>query len=149
MKKIIDSIVEIPRGSTYKYELDEETGQLYIDRPLPSPLPYNYGFVPDTLYEDGDPLDVCIIGDPIVPKALVRVEVVGAFLCDDNGDKDDKIVAKVVGEELPLPLFTHLDVVCDYLETYKEGFKVLNFVGAEDAMKIVQESLVNEQDPRT
>ncbi len=54
----VDAIVEIPYGSMYKYEVDKETGQLTIDRPLLSPLPYNYGYIPNTLHGDGDPLDV-------------------------------------------------------------------------------------------
>lgn len=135
----VDAIVEIPHGSYYKYEIDKKTGQLVIDRPLPHPLPYNYGYVPNTLHEDGDPLDICIIGThPIVSLTKVSVVILGAFKCIDNGESDDKLVAAVVGEHFSL-LEQELakGAIRHYLSTYKEGFEVKEWVGPEEAYQIV------------
>lgn len=137
-----EAVVEIPFGSMYKYEVDKETGELTVDRPLPAALPYNYGFIPDTLYRDGDPLDVCIIGKhPIFPLTRVQIKVLGAFICDDNGDADDKLVAVVVGDNFSeIKLSVHLQEIRDYLSSYKDGFEVLNFVEATEAYDIFLDS---------
>lgn len=152
----IDAVVEIPLGSYFKYEVDKKTGQLTIDRPLPSPLPYNYGFVPNTLHGDGDPLDICIITDgPIYPLTKLKVTLLGAFKCIDNGESDDKLVAIVKGtEDFALlgwdrisTLEQHKRAISHYLSTYKEGFIVNEFVGPEEAYEIVMkdiESFIHE-----
>ena len=82
----VQAIVEIPHGSLYKYEVDKTSGSLVVDRPLPVPLPYNYGYIMGTVHDDMDPTDIAIIGDyPIYPLTKVRVNVLGAFKCTDNG----------------------------------------------------------------
>src|SRR5271166_4032705 len=96
----IDGVVEIPFGSMFKYEVDKVTGLLTIDRPLPVALPYNYGYVPNTLHADGDPTDICIIDIyPIQSLTRVKLILLGAFICTDNGCSDDKLVAVVKGNE--------------------------------------------------
>lgn len=141
----VTATVEIPLGCSYKYEVCKETGLLLVDRVLPSPIPYNYGFSPKTLYKDGDPIDVCILGlSPIQPLAQVRVSILGAILCDDNGETDDKLVGVVVGDNTyDWEVDWALSFAKDYLSTYKPGFKVLDYVGPEKAYKIYQWSKEN------
>jgi inorganic pyrophosphatase len=94
-------IVEIPKGSKNKYELDKPTGLLKVDRVLFSAVHYpaNYGFVPRTLEEDGDPADVLVLGqDAIVPLALVTSRAIGGFEMRDEHGVDAKIIAVHVND---------------------------------------------------
>ena len=95
------AIVEIPQGSKNKYELDKKTGLLKVDRVLFSAVHYpaNYGFVPRTLEEDGDPVDVLVLGqEPIVPLALVEARAIGGFEMRDEHGVDTKIIAVHVND---------------------------------------------------
>jgi inorganic pyrophosphatase len=88
--------IEIPAGSKNKYELDKPTGALILDRILytSTHYPQNYGFIPHTLSEDGDPLDVLVISsEPIVPLALTLAYPIGILEMDDTGELDEKIIA--------------------------------------------------------
>jgi inorganic pyrophosphatase len=94
-------VVEIPKGSKNKYELDKTTGMLKVDRVLFSAVHYpaNYGFVPRTLEEDGDPVDVLVLGqEPIVPLALVDARIIGGFEMRDEHGVDTKIIAVHVSD---------------------------------------------------
>ncbi|MGZ3429404.1 MAG: inorganic diphosphatase, partial [Polyangia bacterium] len=94
-------IVEIPKGSKNKYELDKSTGLLKVDRVLFSAVHYpaNYGFVPRTLEDDGDPADVLVLGqESIVPLALVDVRAIGGFEMRDEHGVDAKIIAEHVND---------------------------------------------------
>lgn len=89
------AVIEIPRGEKNKYELDKATGILVLDRVLWSSVhyPHNYGFVPRTLGEDGDPLDVLVLGqEPVAPLTMLRVRAIGGFRMRDEEGVDDKIV---------------------------------------------------------
>ena len=89
-------VIEIPKGSKCKYELDKATGLLRVDRILYSSVHYpaNYGFIPQTYCPDNDPLDVLVLGqEPIVPLALVNARAIGAIRMLDKGEEDDKIIA--------------------------------------------------------
>jgi inorganic pyrophosphatase len=89
-------VVEISKGSKNKYELDKATGLIKVDRVLFSAVHYpaNYGFVPRTLEEDGDPVDVLVLGqEPIVPLALVDARAIGGFEMRDEHGVDAKIIA--------------------------------------------------------
>lgn len=89
-------IVEINKGSKNKYEIDKETGLIALDRVMHSSqdFPFDYGFVPQTLWHDNDPLDVVILTTyPLVPGLLVRVRPVAIMNMIDSGDADDKIIA--------------------------------------------------------
>ena len=93
--EIINVFVEIARGSQNKYEFDKEAGGFRLDRVLYSPMhyPLDYGFVPQTLSEDGDPLDVLILGsDPVFPGCVVSVRPIGLLKMIDSGDLDYKIL---------------------------------------------------------
>ena len=88
--------IEIPAGSKNKYELDKQTGALILDRILytSTHYPQNYGFIPHTLSEDGDPLDVLVISsEPIMPLALTLAYPIGILEMDDTGELDEKILA--------------------------------------------------------
>jgi inorganic pyrophosphatase len=101
----VNVIVEIPLGGPpIKYELDKVSGALMVDRFLNTAMfyPGNYGFVPHTLAEDGDPLDVLIVGTAaVVPGAVVRCRPIGALIMEDEKGPDEKIVAVPVDELHP------------------------------------------------
>lgn len=138
----IEAIVEIPQWCNYKFEVDKKTGGLVMDRFLPRPLPYTYGFIPCTLHADGDPLDVCIFGGSgLYPLTKVKIKVLGAFLCTDNGCSDHKLVAMLVDEQGTEHTETFKDSIRQYLSTYKDGFTVEEFVGAEEARQILMKDL--------
>jgi inorganic pyrophosphatase len=101
MAGAIVMVVEIPRGSRNKYEMDHETGEVYLDRMLftATRYPADYGFIPDTLAEDGDPLDVLVlVGEPAFPGCRIRIRPIGIFLMEDQGDPDHKVIAVPDGD---------------------------------------------------
>ena len=93
----VNVIIEVPIGSDpIKYELDKESGAIFVDRFLHTSMHYpcNYGFIPNTLSDDGDPLDVLVIGRrPIHPGAVISVRPVGVLLMEDEAGMDEKILA--------------------------------------------------------
>ncbi|KAF5815852.1 putative inorganic diphosphatase [Helianthus annuus] len=94
--QIFNVVVEIPKGSKVKYELDKKTGLIKVDRVLYSSVvyPHNYGFIPRTLCEDNDPMDVLVImQEPVVPGCFVRAKALGLMPMIDQGERDDKIIA--------------------------------------------------------
>ena len=100
----VNVIVEVPvGGQPIKYEMDKEAGALVVDRFLYTPMTYpgNYGFVPHTLSEDGDPIDVLIANTrPLVPGCVINVRPIGVLVMEDDGGKDEKIIA------VPVPKLT-------------------------------------------
>jgi inorganic pyrophosphatase len=96
IEESFSAIIEIPKGSKVKYELDKETGLLRVDRILHSAVHYpaNYGFLPQTYCEDGDPLDVLVLGqEPVAPLCIVRARAIGVLSMSDDKGRDDKIIA--------------------------------------------------------
>ncbi len=92
-------VIEVPRGSKNKYELDKETGILRLDRVLYSAVHYpaNYGFIPRTFCDDGDPLDVLVLGqEPVDPLTIVEARAIGVMRMRDEKGLDDKILAVCV-----------------------------------------------------
>jgi len=93
----INVIIEVPLGGQpIKYELDKEAGTLVVDRFLYTPMSYpgNYGFVPHTLSEDGDPIDVLVINTrELVPGCVINVRPVGVLIMEDNAGQDEKVIA--------------------------------------------------------
>jgi inorganic pyrophosphatase len=90
------AVIEIPKGSKVKYELDKATGLLSVDRILHSAVHYpaNYGFLPRTFCDDGDPLDVLVLGqEPVVPLCVLRARAIGVMRMSDDKGQDDKIIA--------------------------------------------------------
>ena len=96
-----NAVIEIPRGSKVKYELDKPTGMLKVDRVLYSAVSYpcNYGFIPRSYCGDGDPLDVLVLGhESVVPMAIMQVRAIGVMHMKDQGEADDKIIAVHVND---------------------------------------------------
>jgi inorganic pyrophosphatase len=98
----LNVIIEVPLGGEpIKYEIDKDSGALFVDRFLYTPMRYpgNYGFVPHTLCGDGDPLDVIVMNSrPLVPGAVVRSRPVGVLFMEDDGGQDEKIIAVPVSK---------------------------------------------------
>lgn len=97
--EVVNVVVEIPKGSSIKYEFDSVTGMLFVDRKLYTAMfyPFNYGFIPTTLEMDGDPVDVLILGeDPVVPLSIVRSRPVGVLLTEDEEGLDSKVIVTPV-----------------------------------------------------
>jgi inorganic pyrophosphatase len=106
------AVVEIPKGSKLKYELDKRTGLLMLDRVLYSAVHYPacYGFIPQTLAEDGDPLDVLVLmQEPVHPLTIVRARAIGGFGMTDEKGIDDKIVCVAVDD----PAVAHYHAVAE------------------------------------
>ena len=94
----VEVTIEIPRGSRNKYEIDHESGKVYLDRYLFTPMAYpaDYGFIDHTLGEDGDPLDALVIlPEPVFPGVVVESRIVGVFKMTDEAGGDDKLLAVV------------------------------------------------------
>jgi inorganic pyrophosphatase len=92
----INVVIEIPKGSNIKYEIDKDSGILFVDRKLFTAMfyPCNYGFIPSTLEGDGDPVDVLVIGEfAVVPLSILRAIPVGVLLTEDEEGQDSKIIA--------------------------------------------------------
>jgi inorganic pyrophosphatase len=101
----LHAIIEIPVGGVpVKYELDKKSGAMFVDRFLHTAMfyPGNYGFIPQTLSQDGDPCDVLVIAPvPVIPGAVIRCRPVGALLMEDQAGIDEKIIAVPVDDLLP------------------------------------------------
>jgi inorganic pyrophosphatase len=148
-------IVEIPKGSTNKYELDKETGLLRLDRVLYSAVyyPADYGFIPRTYCGDGDPLDALVLGqEPVYPLTIVQARAVGVMRMRDDKGVDDKIVAVSVRDP-SFEGYTNKDQlpvhVLRQLQRFFQDYKVLehkevvieDLLGPDDALRIIRESL--------
>ena len=98
---VFTTVIEIPMGSSVKYELDKETGMLKLDRILYSAVyyPANYGFIPQTLAEDDDPLDVLVLcQEPVAPLTLVSAQAIGIMTMVDSGKRDHKVLAVALND---------------------------------------------------
>lgn len=148
-------VVEIPKGSKNKYELDKETGYLMLDRILytSTHYPANYGFIPRTYGDDGDPLDVLLLcSEPLEPLTLVRAYPIGVITMIDNGHNDEKIIAIPFNDpnynmytdidQLPRHVF---DEMCHFFTVYKNlehKSTAVDEVSARDkAIKIIEDAI--------
>lgn len=92
----VNVVIEIPQGSSIKYELDKESGALVVDRFLHTAMayPFNYGFIPHTHADDGDPVDVLVLSSfPVAPGSVIAARPIGMLEMEDEAGKDDKIIA--------------------------------------------------------
>lgn len=154
-KGILNTIVEVNKGSINKYEIITESGQLKLDRVGYSSLayPFTYGAIPQTWDQDNDPLDVEIVGveEWLAPGSLVEARVIGIMKFIDGGEVDDKIIAVLSDDKR----MEHIKDIADlgdyfvkettyYWEHYKDlkkpnSGKVEGFFGRDEAMKIIKE----------
>ena len=155
---IVTAIIEIPRGSRNKYEIDKQSGLLMLDRVMSSPVfyPINYGFIPQTYCEDGDALDIMVINqDPSYPLCMMNAKVIGAMKMIDGGESDDKILAvhaddpqfKHINDLEDVKLFHPqlLNEIAQFFKIYKlldnKKVEVNGWVGKAEAEKIVLHSI--------
>lgn len=155
----INVIVEVPiGGEPIKYELDKEAGALFVDRFLYTPMRYpgNYGFVPHTLSEDGDPIDVLIANTrPLVPGCVMNCRPIGVLVMEDEKGEDEKVVAvpstaisrryENVHEFMDLPKLTR-DQISHFFEHYKDlepgkWVKLQDWGDAARAREMIQAAL--------
>lgn len=158
--ELFEALIEIPRGGKAKYELDKETGLLRLDRILytSTVYPANYGFIPRTLADDGDPLDVLVLCSEILdPLTLVQCYPIGYISMLDGGKNDEKIIAIPFADptyntykdisELPRHLF---DEMSHFFSVYKtlEGKETVagDVKGREEAQKVIQAAIANYKD---
>jgi inorganic pyrophosphatase len=148
---IVRSVIEIPMGSKAKYELDKNSGLLRLDRVLFSAVHYpaNYGFIPQTMADDNDPLDVLVICSVEVnPLCIVESKVIGVMHMIDSGENDEKIISVAKNDmavnyinslgELPPHTMVELKRFFeDYKKLEHKKVEVSKFLGREDAYKII------------
>ena len=151
-------------GEPVKYEMDKESGALFVDRFLHTAMfyPGNYGFVPHTLSGDGDPIDVLIVGQvPVVPGAVVRCRPIGAMMMEDEGGADEKIIAVPVDklhpfytevnsyEDLPVILREQIAHFFQHYKDLEKGkwVKIVNWVGPKEAAELVMHAIDRAKSP--
>lgn len=155
----INVIIEVPLGGEpIKYEMDKDSGALFVDRFLYTPMRYpgNYGFVPHTMCGDGDPLDVIVLNTrPVVPGAVIKCRPVGVLYMEDDGGMDEKILALPVHKltrnydkikdvtdlpEIQMERVKHFFTHYKDLEPNKWS-RIDHIAGLEDARKVITESI--------
>ena len=120
--------IEIPRYSTSKFEYDKELGVFILDREIIHPYPENYGYIPNTLSEDGDPLDVFVISRSELPQnTYVRIVPLHVIYLKDGGKEDNKIIATTAGRDALGDTMT-TNAIIKFTQTYKSGVE-FNGVG--------------------
>jgi len=154
LPNIVNGIIEIPKGSRAKYELDKESGLLRLDRVLYSSVyyPANYGFIPQSYCDDKDPLDILVFSQvDVVPLCIVPAKVIGVMRMLDNGEADDKIIAVAAGD----PSVSHVNDISampdhfisemrsffeDYKKLEKKTVVVEDFLGKDMAIQILNDA---------
>ncbi|KAG6529916.1 hypothetical protein ZIOFF_012133 [Zingiber officinale] len=146
---VFNVVVEISKGSKVKYELDKKTGLIMVDRVLYSSVvyPHNYGFIPRTLCEDNDPMDVLVLmQEPVIPGCFLQAKAIGLMPMIDQGEQDDKIIAVCADD----PEYRHFNDLSDVTKSStsssdkkNENKKVAvdKFLPASDAQKAIRSSI--------
>jgi len=153
--QILNAVIEIPKGSKAKYELDKKSGLIKMDRILFSSVQYpaNYGFIPRSYCEDNDPLDILVLGqESAVPLCIMRAKPIGVMKMLDQGEADDKIIAVHADD----PEFSHINSLEElpphrmkeiqrFFEDYKmlenKIVKVEKFFDREEAFRVIDSAL--------
>lgn len=151
----VTAIIEIPKGSKAKYEIDKESGLLKLDRILFSSVMYpaNYGFIPQTYCDDHDPLDILVLcSADVYPMSIIEAKVVGVMHMVDNGEQDDKIIAvakndmsvNYINDLSELPPHTMKEIVRffqDYKALEEKNVTIEHLLGKRYAYKVIEESI--------
>lgn len=122
--KPIRATIEITSHSEFKYEIDKTTGKLFIDRVVNIPYPANYGFINNTLWDDGDALDVFVVDAPLDSLTEANVIPFAVIDLEDNGVSDTKLVAKVAGSVDWRNRNRDINEILHFLNNYKEGIVI-------------------------
>ncbi len=156
--EVVNVVIEIPMGSSVKYELDKESGLIFVDRILFTAMyyPFNYGFIPGTLEEDGDPVDILVLGyDKLHPGVVIKARPIGVLMTEDEKGKDAKIVAVPISKIDPrfdnikdisdLPANIR-DRIAHFFEHYKElekgkWVKVIGWYSREEALNRIRTAI--------
>ncbi|MDL0079521.1 inorganic diphosphatase [Helicobacter zhangjianzhongii] len=156
----INAIIEIPYGSSVKYEVDKDSGAVVVDRVMYSAMfyPANYGFIPHTLADDGDPMDILVLNEyPLQAGSVIKVRLIGVLIMEDESGMDEKLLALPVSKIDPrydkisslddLPQITR-DRIKNFFETYKmlepnKWVKVKEYKDKAAAVAILQQSIKN------
>jgi inorganic pyrophosphatase len=154
---VVNAIIEIPKGTRAKYELDKDSGLLRLDRVLYSSVyyPANYGFIPQSYGRDRDPLDILVLSQiELEPLCIVEAKVVGVMQMVDNGEDDDKIIA-VAAHDMSVNYIEDIDSLPPYFTTelrhFFEHYKTLehktvtveDFQNREKAAGIIRRSILD------
>jgi len=155
IEKNFPVVIEVPKGSKNKYELDKESGLLRLDRVLYSAVHYpaDYGFIPRTYCDDGDPLDALVLSqEPVVPLTVVEARAIGAMRMRDEKGLDDKIIAVSVSDPAFADYTDHTQLPSHAMREIKRFFQdykalehkqvvVEDFMPAVEAIRILREAL--------
>ena len=155
---VVNAVIEIPSGSNIKYEMDKQSGLIKVDRILYTAMcyPFNYGFIPSTLAQDGDPIDILILSsEPFVPGSYVNAVPIGVVYMKDESGEDEKIIAVPV--EKVDPVFgTMKDIgsiaeitkkkIIHFFEHYKElekdkWVKIAGWGDAKEAKQMIRNAM--------
>jgi inorganic pyrophosphatase len=155
----VNALIEIPQGGEpVKYEIDKESGAIFVDRFLHTAMfyPGNYGFIPHTLADDGDPMDIIVVGPtPVVPGAIIRARPVGALIMRDEAGGDEKILAVPV--DALHPFYTGVDSwrslpailteqIAHFFQHYKDlekgkSVEIVRWADPEEAGELIRQSI--------
>jgi len=152
---IVNAIIEIPKGSKAKYEIDKDSGLLRLDRILFSSVMYpaNYGFIPQTYCDDHDPLDILVLcSADVYPMSMIEAKVIGVMHMVDNGEQDDKIIAvakndmsvNYIDDLNELPPHAMKEIVRffqDYKALEEKNVTIEHLLGKPYAFKVIKESM--------
>ena len=156
----LNVVIEIPYGSNIKYEIDKDSGAVVVDRVMYSAMfyPANYGFVPNTLSDDGDPADVLVINEyPLQAGSVIKARLIGVLIMEDESGMDEKLIAVPISKIDPrydriksledLPQIT-LDRIKNFFETYKmlepnKWVKVKEYKDLNAAKEILEQAIKN------
>lgn len=152
--EVVTAVIEIPQGSVNKYEYDKQLRVFRLDRNLHSPVHYpgDYGFIPRTLAEDGDPLDILVLGDaPTFPSCMYAARPIGVFEMLDQGVRDEKILAYATGNPRFSSIRDYTNVLRHVLREVEHFFsiykdlegkrtQVIGWKGRADAHGIIRSS---------
>lgn len=162
----VNAVIEIPQGGVpVKYELHKESGAMFVDRFLHTAMYYpgNYGFIPHTLSDDGDPCDIVVVGQvPVVPGCVIRCRPVGALMMQDEAGGDEKIIAVPVSKLHPFysdvrsyrdlpPILT--EQIAHFFQHYKDLEKgkwvtIVRWIGPDATARMIRAAIARAKGKR-